>query len=325
MRHFTALLFILICSVMTAIAQTPGFTVGKQYFPTDTFSDKYCYGYDVVYTDGRPPDHFPRQKLPVTADAEFEAGTGFHSHETDPTTASPRPPGTWIQGPTVSTGPDGCSVFYWQNNGYSGWVDFTFTAPGYPAYKKAHYFGYQERNFFGFKADLVNFSGTNFVQPLSLHTDTRHKDSFGNSGYSRYLSRKANAAFVTIASTWVGVSPTPAPLDFYRCSLKNGGKADNEFIAGTNIYLFNPWIVHSGAENSQGNECDIGNPSGNVGQTGDPSLFLRLETFATLASCRLGQVDLLAGGFADADQYWAFQAIVHVDCAPKIPTGKKGN
>lgn len=243
--------YILLSATVAAIAQNPqnpwpNDPQGFHYYPDDLIEFQYCAfltSKNVV---------MPEPGVPFVLTSRVLPASGWHAHEVQLLGPPPRPQGNWLDGSTKITGPDGCAKSRFQFPGLAGW--YTLEATPTNLIYKTKGINFYAKYYTGAGDNLAFYPDDSTVNvPAGFHIDDGHSD------FSRNVTQTvANRIHNTSVNYLVRLNNAGLSLDrvdVFRCSIPDGGIADNE------VYGVYPWTTRLWEEHSQGTECDLVNPA----------------------------------------------------------------
>jgi hypothetical protein len=215
---------------------------------------------------------------------------------------------------TGNVAANGCITIFVQLPAVAGWYTFTGSTPGigtkgeniYAKYYTTRHFGPKHAN-----ANLEAYPDNPAVNtPQGIQVDTRHLSG----GFSRYIDENTYNNFVGM-SVWYAAATIndgiQDKLDIRRCSLPDGGIADNDrpqFAPGVTVGF--EWKARIFEEHARGTECDVMNPS----TASITNAVLAIQAMQ-MNSCVVGRYDPDGNYQADPINYWLGQDKFHVTCA----------
>ncbi len=291
---------------------------GQLFYPNDQFSGVYC-----AYVTLNNGVTYPSPGVVVNFDSYVTRFSGWHSHDSG---SLRRPQMIPLSPLTGTTGYNGCTPpVTWQFPGFAGWYTFeavptntAFHTKGINNYAKY----YTESN--GAFSNLVPYPDNQQINvPQSYHIDYDH----GSGGFSRYVTLPV-ATRLTSASVAYNLNAADLKvqpiggnrLDITRCSIPDGGIADNDKGGlspsdNGNPYLPAEWQTRISEEHGVGTECDVVNPS-----TIDNDHYVLAMQVLQLNACIVGVYDPDGNRLTTPLTYWINQSVVHVTCS-RAPLG----
>lgn len=314
----------------SAAAQTP--VVGNDYLPWEDMTHSYCAQREVSPGVFQP---LPGKEIIVTTTMRFANGgpDDWHTHQTfDPPNS--RPVGMYLT-PTIRTtaltadGTKACVEFTYRNAGYAGIIETRME--GLHAYDNlppvvwANKLTVPDYDYNGVPHGFVPFTTNAWTGPQTEPVDTRHWDTSGHPGYSRYSKEMSRHVLKTLLYSFGQAKGNAINLHprILRGMLPSGGDADNEMGAGAAGYLYGSWITRSvQGKHRYGVEWDIENPAATwaTGHSAAEALdvWLSFKAAVIASKCQFGKFDEATGipitDANDTNNVLISKEVVHVNC-----------
>lgn len=296
--------FLLVVGIATGqqqfgFSEPPPDNIGKVLdyppLPSSVVTYKCCPNIRVDSQDGSPPfTHQAPKGTRVILTISTKQGSGVHEHEfrfpPDPTNilailGTPVRPQVILQSSAMQyTGDDLCAYWKVKFPEYAGWYKFDANFPDYqndphnytwvrsfewtttPLGNKTAFIPYPEQSHRdNGGVTVLNGSAVNTMQ--NYWRDPWHGPLDGHE-YTRWVTVHALNRFFAISKQYHAVADIVGgerdKLNILRCSLPNGGSADNGLAVSTPRGVPDtqrqPWTYPQLEAHGKGDECDILNP-----------------------------------------------------------------
>ena len=293
------LLFLLLVPLFAQDSRFPNDPQGYNFLPADMVVETYCtYILDASGIAHNIPF------VPYLMEIKTYPTSGWHGHGVGSTTR----PLPYNLVPLVgSTGPTGCVNIPLKFPGQAGWYTLTVVSPNLPMKGVNFYTKFYEQDRMTHAPLLL--VPYNYVedanQPFDLHPDPRH---ISWRYVRQYIKPRILSASYAYRLTTGSNTPEVDLLDITRCSLPDGGIADNEYpgTAPSPAVAFE-WVTRTAEEHATGAECDITNPQGHS----ITHAVLALQTIQQSLGV-VGAYDPDGHRLTDAINFWLGKDVWHV-------------